>query len=72
MDKTLAKKTDNILFVKIENDGFDLGAQRREIQDSDLPQALIRDYILDAGKHKTTYCKVKKLIILLGSVVVNI
>ena len=31
MDRTLAKKTDNILFVKIENDGFDLGAQRRAI-----------------------------------------
>jgi len=28
MDKTLAKKTNNILFVRIENDGFDLGAQR--------------------------------------------
>ena len=41
MDKTLAKKTDKILFVKIENDGFDLGAQRREIPGSDFPQALI-------------------------------
>jgi type I restriction enzyme M protein len=41
MDKTLAKQTDKILFVKIENDGFDLGAQRREISGSDFPQALI-------------------------------
>ncbi len=41
MDKTLAKQTDKILFVKIENDGFDLGAQRREITGSDFPQALI-------------------------------
>ncbi len=40
MDKTLAKKTDKILFVKIENDGFDLGAQRREIDKNDLPFAL--------------------------------
>ncbi|MBS1758634.1 MAG: N-6 DNA methylase [Bacteroidetes bacterium] len=40
MDKTLAKKTDKILFVKIENDGFDLGAQRREIDKNDLPEAL--------------------------------
>ncbi|MEN8262248.1 MAG: N-6 DNA methylase [Nitrospirota bacterium] len=39
MDKTLAKKCDSILFVKIENDGFDLGAQRREIQKNDLPDA---------------------------------
>ena len=46
MDKTLAKKCDSILFVKIENDGFDLGAQRREIQKNDLPEALrvLRDF----------------------------
>jgi len=35
-----AKKTDEICFVKIENDGFDLGAQRREISGSNLPQAV--------------------------------
>lgn len=40
MDRTLAKKAKDILFVKIENDGFDLGAQRREIDKSDLPEAL--------------------------------
>ncbi len=40
MDKTLAKKTTEILFVKIANDGFDLGAQRRPIEKNDLPQAL--------------------------------
>jgi len=46
LDKNLAKKTDKILFVKISNDGFDLGAQRREIKGSDLPAALeiIRRY----------------------------
>jgi type I restriction enzyme M protein len=37
LDKSLAKKTDKILFVKIENDGFDLGSQRRYIKDNDLP-----------------------------------
>jgi len=36
LDKTLAKKTDSILFVKVQNDGFDLGAQRRPIDKSDL------------------------------------
>ncbi len=41
MDKTIAKKTDNIVFVKIEADGFDLGAQRRPIEKNDLPAALI-------------------------------
>ena len=39
-DKETAKKAKEILFVKIENDGFDLGAQRREIDKNDLPQAL--------------------------------
>jgi len=47
MDKMLSKKTDSILFVKIENDGFDLGAQRRPIDRNDLPDALqvIREYV---------------------------
>jgi len=47
MDKTLAKKIDNIIFVKIENDGFDLGAQRRPKKGSHLPQAVkyLKDYI---------------------------
>ena len=40
IDKTLAKKTDKILFVEIQNDGFDLGAQRRQIDKNDLPKAL--------------------------------
>jgi len=40
LDKKLAKKSQHILFLKIENDGFDLGAQRREIDKNDLPTAL--------------------------------
>lgn len=40
LDKQLAKKTDKILFVEIQNDGFDLGAQRREIDKNDLPEAI--------------------------------
>jgi type I restriction enzyme M protein len=39
-DRELAKKTKDILFVKVDNDGYDLGAQRREIKDNDLPDAL--------------------------------
>jgi type I restriction enzyme M protein len=39
LDKSLAKKVDTIAFFKIENDGFGLGAQRREIDKNDLPQA---------------------------------
>ncbi|MCK5508799.1 MAG: N-6 DNA methylase [Desulfobacterales bacterium] len=39
IDKMLAKKSDEILFVKVENDGFDLGTQRRRIDKNDLPHA---------------------------------
>ena len=39
LDKRLAKKTDAILFAKIDNDGFNLGAQRRPIDKNDLPAA---------------------------------
>lgn len=39
MDRNLAKRTDDVLFVKIENDGFDLGAQRRPIEGSQLAEA---------------------------------
>ena len=40
LDKSLAKKNDHILFIKVENDGFDLGAQRREHEKNNLPLAL--------------------------------
>ena len=40
IDKEFAKKSNEILFIKIENDGFDLGAQRRVNVKNDLPQAL--------------------------------
>ena len=39
-DNGLAKKTKEILFLKIQNDGYGLGAQRRPIDKNDLPQAL--------------------------------
>ena len=38
LDRRLAKKTDTILFAKIESDGFNLGAQRRRIEQNDLPE----------------------------------
>jgi type I restriction enzyme M protein len=46
MDKTLAKQKDEILFVRIDNDGYNLGAQRREIKGSDIPEVIkiIKDY----------------------------
>lgn len=47
MDRALARKTDKILFVKIKNDGFELGAQRRQIEENDIPNVinLMRQYI---------------------------
>ncbi len=46
MDRELAKRSDDILFVSIANDGFGLGAQRRPIEANDLPAALgiLREY----------------------------
>ena len=40
MDKELVKKTDKLLFVKVENDGFALGAQRKPIGGSQLPETI--------------------------------
>ncbi len=39
-DRDLAKKSDKIFFLKVENDWYDLWAQRREINKNDLPNAL--------------------------------
>jgi len=49
INKALNKKTDKILFVKIENDGFDLGSQRRPNNKSQLPTAaaLMKEYITE-------------------------
>ena len=46
LDRTLAKERDSILFAKLNNDGFDLGAQRREIKGSEIPDVIniFRDY----------------------------
>ncbi len=40
LDRAIAKQHDSILFIKINQDGFDLGAQRRENNNSELPIAL--------------------------------
>ncbi|HPD61566.1 MAG TPA: N-6 DNA methylase, partial [Thermodesulfobacteriota bacterium] len=55
MDKVIAKKTDKILFVKVENDGFDLGAQRRPNGKNDLPDAkkVLLDWLQAVRNQKT-------------------
>ena len=39
LDKRRAKTCDSVLFVKVDNDGFGLGAQRRAVSGSGLPEA---------------------------------
>lgn len=47
LDKRVHKQTDSVLFVKVQNDGFNLGAQRRAVANSDLPEAtrLLRSWM---------------------------
>ena len=40
IDKSFARLKDELLFVKLNNDGFDLGAQRREIKGSEIPDII--------------------------------
>jgi len=53
-DNKISKKTKNFLFLRIQNDGFDLGAQRREHNKNDLPFALeiIKKYKLALNDNK--------------------
>ncbi len=62
IDRTLAKEQDSILFVKLNNDGFDLGAQRREIKGSEIPDVvnIFKDYQKDvdvAGRENVVFAK---------------
>jgi len=57
-DNEVAKKTKDLLFVKITNDGYDLGAQRRKIEKDDLGDAGVilkgfREYVRN-GESKET------------------
>ena len=47
LDRLLAKRADHIAFFKVENDGFELGDQRRTIDRNDLPgvRADIAEYM---------------------------
>ena len=72
LDKSLAKKTDRAAFFKVESDGFDLGAQRREIDKDDLPQvqAEIGEYLsrLRAGETLTDFEPTQGLIVEKGKI----
>ena len=47
MDKSLARRANQIAFFKVAHDGYDLGAQRRPVTENDLPAALddITEYL---------------------------
>ena len=53
LDKKKAKESDYVHFANIQNDGFDLGSQRREVKENDLP--VINNYfqkILNNSNYK--------------------
>ncbi|HLB71009.1 MAG TPA: N-6 DNA methylase [Candidatus Methanoperedens sp.] len=60
MDRTLAKRAPDILFVKLESDGFDLGAQRRPNGKSDLPAALSALLKFRKSLHEGKECEFSK------------
>lgn len=44
MDKAIAKQRNEILFVKIDNDGYNLGAQRTAVKGSQMEEAIALTY----------------------------
>ncbi len=52
LDRNLARQRDEVLFVKVENDGFDLGAQRRPMEGSQIAEAtrLLCGFCASCGK----------------------
>ena len=59
LDKVLAPRTDHVAFFKVENDGYELGAQRRPIGKDDLPAVTdgVNEYLsrLRAGETMDDY-----------------
>ncbi len=56
LDRGLAKRSDTIAFFKVDNDGFGLGAQRREIDRNDLPgvKTELATYLAALRTHQPT------------------
>jgi len=56
LDKRLARACDSALFVKVENDGYNLGAQRRAVAGSDLSEAWrhLREFFANAETFDNT------------------
>ncbi len=56
MDREIAKQSDDILFVKIDNDGYNLGAQRTAVKGGQLEKAiqLVRRFVETGEFEETT------------------
>jgi type I restriction enzyme M protein len=53
MDKEVAKKRNEILFIKIDNDGYNLGSQRAAVKGSQLEEAIeLTHEFVKTGQHK--------------------
>ena len=55
MDKEIAKKREEILFIKIDNDGYNLGAQRTAVKGGQLEEAIkIAHKFVETGEFEET------------------
>ena len=67
LDKVLAPRTDCVAFFKVENDGYDLGAQRRPIDKDDLPTMSddMNDYLrrLRSGESLDNFASQRGLVV---------
>jgi type I restriction enzyme M protein len=55
MDKEVAKKRDEILFIKIDNDGYNLGAQRSAVKGGQLDEAIkLAHAFVETGEFEET------------------
>lgn len=60
LDSALAKKSNEVLFIKINNDGYSLGSQRGEVKGGQLEEAIstakaFKNSILEGTEFKNTF-----------------
>lgn len=61
LDKVLHKKTNKILFLQINNDGYTLTTQRKEIPENDLPEGIEIFNLFKNCIEKNDYSDLEKL-----------
>ena len=50
LDRKTAKQKDKILFINLKHDGFDLGEQRKKIEENDIPEIIESLNLYKTGK----------------------